>query len=126
LELPDDLRAIFLSVTTIFAFMNLTGVPKKVVSRQWEETGFGELFFPFDGMKNKDRRFLAGIIESLGILLTLTRFVELRGWGYAIPMVMYGRGALVNARIQLWKALATGSVSFVAGLLLKDEFYTVL
>jgi hypothetical protein len=119
LEMPDELRAIFFAVTGIVAITNVTGKPKGVVDGQWEETIFGDKFFPFEELNNTQKRVLTGTMESIGILLTLmtTGHEKLRACGYGILCVMYGRGSMINVRIKLDKAVFTACVSVMAALL---------
>ena len=121
-EVPNEVRVIFLSVTALIALSNVTGLPKQQEKR-WKE--FGPAFFAPMVMANPQQS--AGLLESLGIFLTLLDYTILRGVGYAQLMVMYGRGAMVNAQQGDWgKLLVAAGVSLASGLLLKDEFYTVL
>lgn len=117
-EVSNDVRVIFLSFTALIALMNVTGIPKQEF---WKE--FGAAYFP-GSIEEKQR--LAGLLESLGILLTIMEFPTLRGFGYALLMVLYGRGAMVNARLGHYdKMMFATAVSLTSGLLLKDEFYAV-
>ena len=120
LEVPDEVRIIFLSITALIALSNLTGIPKQA---RWTEFG-PAFFFPFT---RKDPQQWAGLLEATGIVLTLMGYPAMRGVGYAALMILYGRGAMVHAKLgELGPAMMAGGVSLTAGLLLKDEFYTVL
>jgi len=120
-EVPDSLRAIFFSVTAIFALSKLTGLPKHFVVNQWEKNGFGEAYLPIRSLTNPDRRFLVGVLESSGIGLTLAGNSNLRKLGYGLLLITYGRGSLINARMNPWRMFVTGGVALVSILLLRAE-----
>lgn len=121
-EVPNEVRVIFLSVTALIALSNITGLPKQQEQR-WKQ--FGSAFFAPFTISNPQQ--CAGVMEATGIVFTLLEYPIMRGFGYAQLMVLYGRGAMVNAQYGDWvKALVAAGVSVTAGVLLKDEFYTVL
>ena len=122
-EVPNEVRIIFLSITALIALTNVTGIPKQ--HDRWQSFGKA-YFYPFFQSQEQQQQ-MAGIMETVGILLTLMGFPIMRGFGYALLMVLYGRGALVHAQLGDFTTTGlAGSVSLLAGLLLKDEFYTVL
>jgi hypothetical protein len=119
LEVPDDVRIIFLSVTALIALSNVTGVPKQVF---WNDFGTA-FYFPF-AVENPQQ--MAGWMESTGIGLTLMGYPAMRGVGYALLMILHGRGAMVHAQLGGYSKMTMAAVvSLAAGLLLKDEFFTV-
>ena len=134
-HIPEKIRIVFVMMVGMMAIFNFTGFPQKVVDGQWEDTIFGEKFFPTTSwgltMSVKQKRMLAGIMEMIGLLMT--RFDKdtgsddsstastIRAFGYGIIFVMYSRGTMINARIALSKALATLIVATTAAVFLSVE-----
>jgi len=116
-----ELQTLVLAIVSILALANLTGLPKKLVEDQWENSVFGEKFLPIVELDNRHKRKLAGLIEVCAIVLTLTERPLFRAGGYGVIVIMYGRGAMVNTRVRLEKALFTLMVAVIAGVLMLVE-----
>lgn len=122
----------FLCVASILALSNLTGLPQRAVRHQWETSGFGDAFFPplpfmnFHSVRGK--RILAGLLEFAGILLAASDLAVSAFWGYAILALLYGRGALCNARVgnPLWKVVIVGALAMGAIWLASIEVQQIM
>lgn len=108
-------QTLFKYITGMFCATNLLGIPRHFVDDLWERTIFGETFIPTSSLTNSQKRVLAGLGELVGIALTDSIHWRVRATGYAILMIMFGRGALINTRISMTKAMIAGSVAAVAG-----------
>lgn len=90
------LERVFRIVACFFCFTNLFGA-NQIVKDCWEG-GFGDAFFPFFKKLNNDqKRVLAGVLELIALFLIVLDAPVARGTGYAMFLVLYGRGALSHA-----------------------------
>jgi len=118
----------FTVVASVFCFTNLFGV-HKIVKDNWEG-GFGDTFFPFEKLNNTEKRVLAGFLELIALFLTVLHTPVAKGTGFAMFMVLYGRGALTHAQVgSFGKSVFVGIWSAVAAWLAFQQhpgFYCIV
>lgn len=99
---------------------NIFGWPREVIEH-WEG-GFGERFFPFEGISLTQKRILAGAMEMSSIFFMRPK--KARAFGTGLITAMYTWGTVVNAQLnQSGKAVILAVLSAMAWLLLANEVF---
>lgn len=118
---PPVIQTTFLFVTSTLCVMNITGIIS--AQRKLWEGSFGDRFLP-NKMATAKKRQLVGLVELVGVVLGEFGVTHhLRAIGFAILMVMYGRGGLVHMQLSGFKALLALTASVVAGCLMLEHVH---
>mmetsp|Transcript_6224 Transcript_6224/g.9717 ORF Transcript_6224/g.9717 Transcript_6224/m.9717 type:complete len:181 (+) Transcript_6224:109-651(+) len=125
-------RMMWLAAMSI-AFLNVLG-PKGPVDKLWVERGFGDKFFPCCNQETSKcrccekilppKRVLAGVLELTALVLQmLDPDVEktIGKVGFAMLMVMYARGAMIQFQLASVGFFFATIVALICGWILLTE-----